>query len=76
MTRLVLIVAIAVLSFSAMVVAATSLDKAQPRASTSLPSPHEAAANWEWNQGWPAPQAPFDETPITPVESAGAPMFR
>jgi hypothetical protein len=22
----------------------------------------------------PAPQAPFDETPITPVESAGAPM--
>jgi hypothetical protein len=24
--------------------------------------------------GWPAPQAPFDETVITPVESAGAPM--
>ena len=23
---------------------------------------------------WPAPQAPFDTTPITPVESAGAPM--
>jgi hypothetical protein len=23
---------------------------------------------------WPAPQEPFDTTPITPVESAGAPM--
>ena len=23
----------------------------------------------------PAPLAPFDETPITPVESAGAPMW-
>jgi len=23
---------------------------------------------------WPDPQAPFDTTPITPVESAGAPM--
>jgi hypothetical protein len=24
--------------------------------------------------GWPAPREPFDMTPITPVESAGAPM--
>lgn len=27
------------------------------------------------DMAWPEPQAPFDATPITPVESAGAPML-
>jgi hypothetical protein len=40
---------------------------AQAPAQAAFPS---AAAD----VAWPAPQEPFDMTPITPVESAGAPM--
>ena len=75
MTRLVVIVAAAVLSFAAMVVAVASLAEARPQSSSVVPSAEDTAANRAWSQGWPAPKAPFDETPITPVESAGAPMF-
>ena len=74
MTRVALIVAVAVFSFSVMVVAATSLANAEARDAVAVQSPERAAADWERNQFWPAPQPPFDKTPITPVESAGAPM--
>ena len=76
MTRVALIVAIAVFSFSAIVVAASSFANTEPRAATGVPVPEEAPTSWGWNQDWPAPKPPLDETPITPVESAGAPMFR
>jgi len=35
----------------------------------------EPAVRGEWGGELPAPSPPFDETPITPVESAGAPMY-
>ena len=75
MTRLAVIVAIAVLSFSAMVFAVAALAEAEPQRANVLPCANEAAVNRERAVGWPAPRPPFDETPITPVESAGAPMF-
>lgn len=46
-----------------MQIAACGVPPAQP---TALDAPSVTAS------AWPAPQAPFDATPITPVESVGA----
>jgi len=76
MTRLVLTTSIAVISFSTIVLAVAAMTKsAQAQGPLVAPSAQENPVNWEWSIAWPAPKAPFDETPITPVESAGAPMF-
>ena len=74
MIRLHVTVAIAVFAFSTMVVAA-ALTAAEPQQSSIAPDADGLAVRWESHDGWPAPQEPFDETPIGPVESAGAPMF-
>jgi hypothetical protein len=76
MMRVAMTVAIAVIAFSTMVAAVAAVMKpAKAQGLTAAPTPHEIAVNWEWSVEWPEPKAPFDETPITPVESAGAPMF-
>ena len=75
MTRLIVTIAAAVLSFSIMVVAVAATAEGALRRAAVASSQEEAALNWEWNPGWPAPRPPLDDTPITPVESAGAPMF-
>ncbi len=76
MIRLHVTVAIAVFAFSTMVVAlAATLTVAEPQQSSIAPGADGLAVRWESHDGWPAPQEPFDETPIGPVESAGAPMF-
>ena len=76
MTRLVLISSIAVISFATIVLAVAAVTKpAHAQGLIVTPNAQEDAVDWEWSIAWPAPKAPFDETPITPVESAGAPMF-
>ncbi|HSW04106.1 hypothetical protein [Aquabacterium sp.] len=37
-------------------------------------TPTRAGPSTAADEAWPAPQEPLDTTPITPVESAGAPM--
>jgi hypothetical protein len=76
MLRLAMTIAIAVIAFSTMVAAvAAAMKPAKAEGPAVAPTAHEIAVNWEWSVEWPAPNAPFDETTITPVESAGAPMF-
>jgi hypothetical protein len=76
MMRLAMTVGIAVLAFSTMVYTVASAMTARgPQGTLVVLTPEEFAVNWEWHHIWPAPKPPFDETRITPVESAGAPMF-
>jgi hypothetical protein len=44
-------------------------------AGASIPPPSAALQEAFLPAPLPEPQAPFDVTPITPVESAGAPMY-
>jgi Spy/CpxP family protein refolding chaperone len=67
MIRALLTVAVAAMSVSAVIVA-TAAKPQHPD-----PAPH--AQTMPEFDGWSVPREPFDETPITPVESAGAPMF-
>lgn len=72
MIRILLTFVLALFALSSMVYALAASGSQQPTeisqvASAPLPlSPPVEAM--------PPPQEPFDETPITPVESAGAPM--
>jgi hypothetical protein len=76
MMRFAITAGIAVLAFSTMVyTVALAMTARGAQAATVVLTPEEFAVNWEWHQIWPAPKAPFDETPITPIESTGAPMF-
>jgi hypothetical protein len=72
-------IAVAASVFSIVVVAVTI---AEPRVVAAASKRSNAASEAEVFRvpsgridDWPAPNAPFDNTPITPVESAGAPMF-
>lgn len=59
---------VAALGFALACSAGVSGCSANAQASQAAPVAIAASAY----VGMPAPQAPFDETPITPVESAGA----
>jgi hypothetical protein len=72
MIRILLTFALALFSLSCVVYALAASGSQRPIeipqvgvTPLPLPAPTEAM---------PPPQEPFDETPITPVESAGAPM--
>jgi len=66
-------IGIAASSFlTAVVAVAAVLTTHEPQAAIEVQD--EVAAPSRASDGWPAPQAPFDETVITPFESAGAPM--
>ena len=75
MKRIVVTVAIVVLSIPTMLAATGALKASEPRGSIVMPTADDLATRQDAIDGWPAPSPPFDETPITPVESAGAPMF-
>lgn len=76
MKRTIATAAIAGLSLSAMVVALASFRAtAEPERAIAVPHADVSATREDSTESWPAPSAPFDETPISPVESAGAPLF-
>jgi hypothetical protein len=45
------------------------------RVEAAAQAPAQAAPPSAANVQWPPPQEPLETTPITPVESAGAPMY-
>jgi hypothetical protein len=81
MNRLRVTFAVGGLSFLTAVVAmAAALTTPAPQGVTIAgvtiaPDVAEIATSRKASDGWPSPKSPFDETDITPVESAGAPMF-
>ena len=76
MKRVIKTVAIVGFSLSTMVVGLTAVrTAAEPQRVIAAPSADVLEMRDDSIEGWPAPSAPFDETVITPVESAGAPMF-
>jgi len=74
MKRVVATAAIAGLMLSTMVVAAAVLTAASPQRAVEMPVADALAAPSDLIEDWPAPVHPLT-TLITPVESAGAPMF-
>jgi hypothetical protein len=76
MKNVVVNAALAGLSLSMMVIGLAALGAGpEPQRAIAVPSADISATQEDSLTGWPAPSAPFDETPITPIESAGAPMF-
>ena len=74
MKRLNLFVAGAVIFFwTAVIAVPTALAARGPHGASVAPSV-ELVAPPQATSSWPEPKPPFDETPITPIESAGAPM--
>jgi len=78
MTRVLVAIAVAVIAFSTIVVAikaeeppSSAVEPQRSNQDTDVEAPVVAGTL----DSWPAPKEPFDETRITPVESAGAPMF-
>jgi hypothetical protein len=60
----------------AIVAAVLLLQALQPRGAVAAVETraHAMYPSTAADVAWPAPQAPFDTTPITPAESAGAPL--
>lgn len=76
MKKVVAIAALAGLSLSTMVAGLAAVQApAEPQRAIAAPGADFWPTRQESVEGWPAPSAPFDEIPITPIESAGAPMF-
>jgi hypothetical protein len=74
MSKLNLLLAGAVIMFwTAVVAVAVAVTTHESRGASVAPSAAIATPP-PTSRTWPEPQAPFDETPITPIESAGAPM--
>ena len=72
MARNLAIAFIVTMAFSPTLVATADV---MPQRPIDAPRYEETAVRGEWGAELPAPRPPFDETPITPVESAGAPMY-
>jgi hypothetical protein len=75
MKRAVATTALAGLSLSIMVAGLASVRAPEVQPAISVPSTDFSPMREDSVESWPAPRAPFDETVITPIESAGAPMF-
>jgi len=72
MVRILSMLLLALLALSSLVYAVAASVPEPTAASVQV---QETAPPSSFGTGMPPPQAPFDETPITPVESTGAPMY-
>jgi hypothetical protein len=72
MVRILSLSLLALLALSSLIYAAAA---SEPDQATADPQVQASVLPLTLGTDMPPPQAPFDETPITPVESTGAPMY-